>query len=545
MQTLCNIPSKTKDKVMMKKINVLIIDDGLTKDSKGKVISDIVEDGVDPTTTMRYENYISLFDQLKSRGVAEIVPIFVTSKVSEYSEVEKIIKGKHIDIVIIDKDLHNMIYFVNCVKYRKNESSIPVADDVKGFLRDLVFAFDVLNNVPFLFVSDASPLSNEKVFDEACRQLRDENPTKYARLKSNRDDVINDFTFSNILPNGDSAINNRFIEAVRQALRPINVVDKPINRGGNTMDNNFTINGKQIQVTIGNENAISQVSTVTETNKPSVATHGGAEKKLLIVTANVNEKNAFLASGRFVKFSDQDIFVDCQRCYVGKFGNYPTVYLPLPEQGEQSANGARLTGTLIAQLRSMNNIEIVGIVMLGIAYGIDENNQPIGDILVSDKILSSDRIKYRNGKIIFDSFPQSTSRVFQNAFSDKEDWRYAIYSRSPAIHKGTILSGGTLLDDRIHRQQFLDAYVAKFPQDKPPIGGEMEGNGISVEADVADLLSKYIIVKSVCDYGFDKNKDGEEAKNEKQKIAADSVMSFAFAVFSRKGIFDTICPPVT
>jgi nucleoside phosphorylase len=256
------------------------------------------------------------------------------------------------------------------------------------------------------------------------------------------------------------------------------------------------------------------------------------DRKFLFVTANDNEKEAFLS---YFKNANADGFVDGVRYRAGMFGNYPAVHLHLQEMGNDSPNSTPLIEKLVRELGEADT-EIVGVVMVGIAYGIDEDNQKIGDVLVASKILNVDRKKEDNGNTEFKDEPKDTGRVLINAFCDTEDWNFDIGGNSAKVHCGLIMSGGTLVDDYKYRQNLIETCKVKYPQ-LLLIGGEMEGYGLYSVCDSVRLLQMYILIKGICDWGYDKQNANKE---EHQKIAANAAVSLCHAVFSRNGIFDKI-----
>jgi nucleoside phosphorylase len=79
------------------------------------------------------------------------------------------------------------------------------------------------------------------------------------------------------------------------------------------------------------------------------------------------------------------------------------------------------------------------------------------------------------------------------------------------FHVGVIASGEKLVDDR----SFRDELKASQP---PPIAGDMEAWGLSAVCHSAKI--EFIMVKGICDWGFDKEKD-------KQPQAARNACEFA------------------
>ena len=108
----------------------------------------------------------------------------------------------------------------------------------------------------------------------------------------------------------------------------------------------------------------------------------------LFVTANEHERMAF--ERKYIK--DKEDYVLGKTYYLGRFGGYAAAYIHMDEQGYTNPAAIPLVGELVRKLQP------VAVVMVGIAFGVDEHNQKIGDVLVSDKILPYDSQKLYKDK---------------------------------------------------------------------------------------------------------------------------------------------------
>ena len=165
--------------------------------------------------------------------------------------------------------------------------------------------------------------------------------------------------------------------------------------------------------------------------------------------------------------------------------------------------------------------------MVGIAFGMNEKKQHIGDILVSKQIMDYDlqRIGTDNdGKRIIiprgdrpSASPRLLSR-FRAAFN--------YWEPPPEVKFGLVLSGAKLVDNQDFRDQLL-----KFETEA--IGGEMEGAGLYATAQRKKV--DWILVKAICDWG-----DGQKNQDEsqRQKEAAENAARFTKYVIE-KGGFDS------
>ncbi len=153
------------------------------------------------------------------------------------------------------------------------------------------------------------------------------------------------------------------------------------------------------------------------------------------------------------------------------------------------------------------------VIMAGIAFGVSEEKQRIGDILISKQLMlyESQRVGTRGGR------RKVTPR---GARADASPWlldrfRNADYSwKGQTVHFGLILSGEKLVDNLDQRQKLLGL-------ESEAIGGEMEGAGLYVACQ--DRRVDWILVKAICDWA-----DGNKAqdKDERQQLAAHNAASF-------------------
>lgn len=147
------------------------------------------------------------------------------------------------------------------------------------------------------------------------------------------------------------------------------------------------------------------------------------------------------------------------------------------------------------------------VVMVGIAFGIDEQRQPIGTVLISTQVIDyrSERAgTSRSGSLEFSprAEPGDADDFLVQAFA-------ALGERRPErTERGPLLSDHLLVDNR----QFRDELVRRYPK---AVGGEMEGYGVFTAA--RGRYRPWVLVKAVCDWG-----DGNKAlnKEERQRIAA-------------------------
>ena len=194
-----------------------------------------------------------------------------------------------------------------------------------------------------------------------------------------------------------------------------------------------------------------------------------------------------------------------------------TVALARSTMGSGGQGGSTLTVT--DAIRDLAPSAILGV---GIAFGIDERTQPIGQVLLSQKLTSYElqRIGKKDGKPdIKQRGPstESSSRLL-GRFRDAR-----LGDQGIDVLTGEVLSGEKLLDN----PEFKSALIRQFPD---AIGGEMEGAGLQSASGRGNI--DWLVVKAVCDYAENKSLE----KEARQKVAAETVASAVMYVLERGGV---------
>ena len=167
------------------------------------------------------------------------------------------------------------------------------------------------------------------------------------------------------------------------------------------------------------------------------------------------------------------------------------------------------------------------IIAVGIAFGLDESTQSIGDVLVSSQIQNCDlsRLNEDDTHTLRGDKPPSSPALLSrfkmiNAQKQQEhDW--------PKVRFGLVLCRQLLVDNLPHVERLKQA----FPE---AIGGEMEGYGVYTSAQKAKV--DWIVVKAICDWGHNKN-DAE--KDKWQRLAAKNAARVLKAALDAGGLYET------
>lgn len=175
-------------------------------------------------------------------------------------------------------------------------------------------------------------------------------------------------------------------------------------------------------------------------------------------------------------------------------------------QSEMGAGG--LDGAMQTVLKGIESLDPGAVIMVGIAFGVDETKQAIGDVLVSENLRCYDLQRVGNEIILRGDRPHCSSRLLSRLRSADLRWNGA------KVRFGVLLTGEKLVDNLDYREQ-LRAFEPEA------IGGEMEGAGLY--AACQDKKVDWILVKAICDWA-----DGNKAhdKDTRQQAAAQNAARF-------------------
>lgn len=184
--------------------------------------------------------------------------------------------------------------------------------------------------------------------------------------------------------------------------------------------------------------------------------------------------------------------------------NGATIFHALSEMGSGSVGA--MQQTVDKAIRALNPGAVIAV---GVAFGLNEKKQRIGDILLSKQLRLYDLQRVGDEIILRDDKPHASARLI-NHFDGfvQTDWQGA------KVRSGVILSGGRLIDDIDYRDQLV-------AMEREAVGGEMEGAGLYVSSHEHKV--DWIVIKAICDWA-----DGQKSKNKtaRQKKAAKNAAQF-------------------
>lgn len=187
-----------------------------------------------------------------------------------------------------------------------------------------------------------------------------------------------------------------------------------------------------------------------------------------------------------------------------------TVGLVRSSMGSSGPGGSTLT---VAD--AIRHLEPWAVIAVGIAFGVDEEKSPIGQVLLSQQLAEYERQRVGSGAdgalaIIQRGDRTPGSPILLSRFRDSNLDTHGI-----DVNSGLLLSGEKLIDN----PTFKNALLAEFPE---AIGGEMEGAGLFAAATRG--ATHVLVVKAVCDYAAQKSENKDERQATAAAVAADAFM---------------------
>lgn len=234
-------------------------------------------------------------------------------------------------------------------------------------------------------------------------------------------------------------------------------------------------------------------------------------------TKAVHEKILGIEEGKIIRFTK-----DGNTYYLGILGKYLTVHVQCA-MGSIGRNSSILTVS-----RAIEHINPKFIIMVGIAFGVDEEKQKIGDVFISKSVMPYDSRRVGKNNTINRGVECLSHRLLLNRFENILSWEYKLECGSNAKPIFTqVLSGEALVDNEEFRASLLEC----FPLAE---GGEMEGIGV---ASACDGKIGWILVKGICDFADGKKSEG---KDKKQNIAINSALDLCMQLFENEIIFEEL-----
>ena len=200
-------------------------------------------------------------------------------------------------------------------------------------------------------------------------------------------------------------------------------------------------------------------------------------------------------------------------------------------QSEMGAGG--LDASLQTVQKGIDALSPAAVIMVGIAFGISEEKQAIGDILVTSQLRPYELQRVGTCSIVLrGDKPHASPRLLSRMRSAELMWEGA------TLRFGVVLTGEKLVDNIDFRDQLRGF-------EPEAVGGEMEGAGLYVACQ--DKKVDWILVKGICDWADGKKEQDREVRQQTAAMNAARFVLHAlqFTAFVRPGAEPTPWPAET
>ena len=214
------------------------------------------------------------------------------------------------------------------------------------------------------------------------------------------------------------------------------------------------------------------------------------------------------------------VFSDKNTYFLGRLG-VTEVAMCMVAMGSIGRDSSALVTT-----EFIDEWNLSAVVMAGIAFGKDAAKQQIGQVLVSDRVISYEPQRVGEATNQDRGEIHSAGATLLNRFRNVTGWNFEGPTGDLCgVQCGPLLSGEKLIDNVEFKSDLFERYPTA-------IGGEMEGVGVASAASRKEC--EWIVVKAICDWG-----DGTKQKVHQEFSAAASI-SLVEHVFNQLGALDAI-----
>ncbi len=230
----------------------------------------------------------------------------------------------------------------------------------------------------------------------------------------------------------------------------------------------------------------------------------------LLITANPFETRALLDVFEQASGAKAAAVTINQRVYrnLGVV-NGARVFHARTEQGSGGVGGAQQSVD-----KAIRALAPRAVIAVGIAFGVNERKQKLGDILLSKQLRPYDLQRVGPERIVLRGDKPHASAWLIDLF---EGVAHSTWTGAK-IRSGAMLTGESLIDSLDYRSEL----VGYEPE---AIGGEMEGAGLYVACH--DHKTDWIVIKSICDWGDGTiNAVDDPVKDARQQVAAHNAAEF-------------------
>ena len=243
---------------------------------------------------------------------------------------------------------------------------------------------------------------------------------------------------------------------------------------------------------------------------------------VLLVTAVSSEFDALKAAAKDRRLPWEKRRGEAAEYFVlGEVGAQRVAVIRLKSMGSFSRSGSAFTC-----YRAMLETGATSVIAVGIAFGVDEGTQKIGDILLPKSLHMYDEVDVVDeGEGYRYVYPERASvpasEVWVERFRKTWHDRARVGAPMGRLHMGRLLAGGARIESKGFRQHLCDRVGSDGGL---VIGGEMEAAGVA--AACAASGGSWALVKAVSDFA---TKESRARIEETREVAAASAADFTLA----------------
>jgi len=256
----------------------------------------------------------------------------------------------------------------------------------------------------------------------------------------------------------------------------------------------------------------SQEAPVKKITKKSIVANGESKKTILIVAATPLETMSFFEVFKKKRRKASPIPID--KITLWNFGDIGNKKIMMIKQGEMGSSKPSGSALVIKDAIDILNPDFV--IMVGIAFGLKEDKQEIGQILISRELENYESAKISKNTAIQRGHKIPAGTTLFDRFDNS-----AIEYKKVKSEVGLIISGDKMVDS----QPFVKKLIKKYPDG---IGGEMEGTGL--QSTCEREKKEWILIKGISDWGYNKQ---HENKDRDQILAITNVCDFLIYTFKK------------
>ena len=235
---------------------------------------------------------------------------------------------------------------------------------------------------------------------------------------------------------------------------------------------------------------------------------------IVLLTANKYEKNILhqrihSLSAKPIRRMEIDLLCACERfnkvfAYWFKWSGYSVLHIHANVTGSYTIGGS---ADIVRWILSNKYLFPTAIISFGICFGTKENESILGDVIISKKIYPyfvGVKVKDETLTVVDDNVFSINSGLYSQIRKLKENNKFN--SLGFKVEFDNYITGEAVVSSSKARNQFVRTTTQNI------LAGDMEGYGLFKESNSLNNKIPCLIIKSICDWGTEKNFDEKDEK---------------------------------